>query len=289
MRSGSRLQTPGALGRAKAATGREISLGVSVLTIDQVGRNFGGVRALDDVSLGVEAGEILAIIGPNGAGKTTLINAISGRYPADRGRILLEDRDITGLPPYKIAQLGIARTFQNVALFKGMTVLDNLMLGRHVHMKSRTWRCGLYWGLAQKEEIAHRKVVEDIIDFLEIEPIRKRLVAELPLGLQKRVELGRALALQPKILLLDEPMAGMNLEEKEDMARFILDVNEDLATTVLLIEHDMGVVMDISDRIVVLDLGRKITEGTPLAVRTNAEVIKAYLGEETAGGWAPKG
>jgi branched-chain amino acid transport system ATP-binding protein len=262
---------------------------MAALTVENVSRNFGGIRALDDVSLAAHAGEILAIIGPNGAGKTTLINGISGRYHPDGGRILVEERNITYLPPHKIARLGVARTFQNVALFKGMTVLDNLMLGRHVHMKSRTWRCGLYWGLAQKEEIAHRQVVEDIIDFLEIEHIRKRLVAELPLGLQKRVELGRALAVQPKVLLLDEPMAGMNLEEKEDMARFILDVNEDLGTTVVLIEHDMGVVMDISDRIVVLDLGRKIAEGTPAEVRANTEVIKAYLGAETTAGWATKG
>jgi branched-chain amino acid transport system ATP-binding protein len=193
------------------------------------------------------------------------------------------------LKPHKIARLGIGRTFQNVALFKGMTVLDNLMLGRHLHMRSRTWRCGLYWGLAQREEIEHRKVVEDIIDFLEIEPIRKRLVSELPLGLQKRVELGRALALQPKVLLLDEPMAGMNLEEKEDMARFILDVNEDLGTAVVLIEHDMGVVMDISDRIVVLDLGSKIAEGTPTEVRSNPQVIQAYLGEEAPPSRAARG
>ena len=206
-----------------------------------------------------------------------------------RGRILVEDRDITYSKPHKIARLGIGRTFQNVALFKGMTVLDNLMLGRHVHMQSRTWRCGLYWGLAQREEIDHRKVVEDIIDFLEIEHIRKRLVSELPLGLQKRVELGRALALQPKVLLLDEPMAGMNLEEKEDMARFILDVNEDLGTAVVLIEHDMGVVMDISDRIVVLDLGRKIAEGTPTEVRSNPQVIQAYLGEEASPSRAARG
>jgi branched-chain amino acid transport system ATP-binding protein len=262
---------------------------MDVLTIEHVSRSFGGIRALDDVSLEARVGEILAIIGPNGAGKTTLINGISGRYHPDRGRILVEHQDITFLPPHKIARLGVARTFQNIALFKGMTVLDNLMLGRHVHMKSRTWRCGLYWGLAQREEVEHRRVVEDIIDFLEIEHLRKRLVSELPLGMQKRVELGRALALQPKLLLLDEPMAGMNLEEKEDMARFILDVNEDLRTTVLLIEHDMGVVMDISDRIVVLDVGRKIAEGTAEEVRSNPRVIKAYLGEETASAWAAQG
>jgi branched-chain amino acid transport system ATP-binding protein len=184
------------------------------------------------------------------------------------------------LPSHKIARLGVARTFQNVALFKGMTVLDNLMLGRHVRMKSRTWRCGLYWGLAQREEIEHRRVVEDIIDFLEIERIRRQPIGTLAYGLQKRVELGRALAMQPKLLLLDEPMAGMNLEEKEDMARFILDINEERHVTVVLIEHDMGVVMDISDRVAVLDFGKVIAEGIPADIKANPAVIKAYLGEE---------
>ena len=259
------------------------------LRVEYVSKYFGGVQAISQVSLEVRRGEIVSIIGPNGAGKTTLLNMISGFYHPDLGAIYLDDRDITSLAPSRIAALGIARTFQNIALFRGMTVLDNLMLGRHIHMRTGVLTAMLRFGPALREEVAHRRFVEDVIDFLEIEPSRKRLVSELPLGLQKRVELGRALALQPKVLLLDEPMAGMNLEEKEDMARFILDVNEDLATTVLLIEHDMGVVMDISDRIVVLDLGRKIAEGTPLAVRTNAEVIKAYLGEETAAGWAPKG
>jgi branched-chain amino acid transport system ATP-binding protein len=204
---------------------------------------------------------------------------ISGFYHPDSGRIALEGRDVTDLAPSRIAELGIARTFQNIALFRGMTVLDNLMLGRHVHMKTGVLGAFAYWGFAQKEEVEHRKRVEDIIDFLRIQDLRRRPTGSLAYGLQKRVELGRALALDPKILLLDEPMGGCNHEEKEDMARFVLDVNEEWGVTVILIEHDMGVVMDISDRVAVLDMGQKIAEGTPDEVRANPRVIKAYLGE----------
>jgi branched-chain amino acid transport system ATP-binding protein len=242
---------------------------------------FGGVVALAGVSLRVYAGEIAAIIGPNGAGKTSLLNAFSGLYPVTAGRLRFEGRDITRLKPHRVARLGIARTFQNIELFKGMTVLDNLMLGRHVHLKSNVFSSGLYWGAAQREEVANRAIVEDVIDFLEIESIRKRVVGTLPYGLQKRVELGRALAMQPRLLLLDEPMAGMNVEEKEDMARFILDINEERGVTIVLIEHDMGVVMDISDHITVLNFGRRIGYGTPDEVRRNPEVIRAYLGEDS--------
>ena len=251
----------------------------SQLEIRDVSKSFGGVQAVTRVSLDVRPGEILSVIGPNGAGKTTVLNMISGFYHPDTGRILLEGEDITQLSPSRIAQRGFARTFQNIALFRGMTVLDNLMLGRHVHMRSGVLKSFVYWGLAQKEEVAHRKRVEDIIDFLKIQDLRRRPTGSLAYGLQKRVELGRALALDPKILLLDEPMGGCNHEEKEDMARFILDVNEEWGATVILIEHDMGVVMDISDRVAVLDMGGKIAEGTPDEVRANPRVIKAYLGE----------
>jgi branched-chain amino acid transport system ATP-binding protein len=247
--------------------------------IHDVSKAFGGVQAVTRVSLDIARGGIVSVIGPNGAGKTTVLNMISGFYHPDTGRITLEGRDITDLSPSKIAELGVARTFQNIALFRGMTVLDNLMLGRHVHMKSGVLSSFVYWGLAQKEEVVHRRRVEDIIDFLKIQDLRRRPTGSLAYGLQKRVELGRALSLDPRVLLLDEPMGGMNQEEKEDMARFILDVNEEWGTTIVLIEHDMGVVMDISDRVNVLDMGQKIAEGTPDEVRANPAVIKAYLGE----------
>ena len=252
------------------------------LEIAEVSKSFGGVLAVGRVSLEVRRGEILSVIGPNGAGKTTLLNMISGFYHPDSGRIALEGTDVTHTAPSRMAELGVARTFQNIALFRGMTVLDNLMLGRHVHMRSGVLASFVYWGLAQKEEVAHRRRVEDIIDFLKIQDLRRRPTGSLAYGLQKRVELGRALALDPKLLLLDEPMGGCNHEEKEDMARYILDVNQEWGTTIILIEHDMGVVMDISDRVVVLDMGQKIAQGTPDEVRADARVIKAYLGDPKA-------
>jgi branched-chain amino acid transport system ATP-binding protein len=249
-----------------------------LLEVDAVSVRFGALLALSGVSLSIERGEILAIIGPNGAGKTTLLNVISGFYHPYEGRIRFEDRDRTHLSPPDVAALGVARTFQNVALFKGMSVLDNLMTGRLLKMGGHFLLDAIWWGPAKRQELANRAIVERIIDFLEIQSIRKTPAGKLPYGLQKRVELGRALAAEPKLLLLDEPMAGMNVEEKEDMSRFILDVNGEFGTTIALIEHDMGVVMDISDRVVVLDYGRKIADGPPEQVRKDAAVLDAYLG-----------
>jgi len=248
------------------------------LVIEGLSLAFGGVTALNGIDLEIQQGKITAIIGPNGAGKTSLLNCISGLYRPSRGRILFEGRDITHLSPDARARLGIGRTFQNIELFKHMTTLDNLMLGRHIHLRTGLLAGGLYWLGAWREEALHRRRVEEIIDFLEIESVRNKPVGTLAYGLQKRVELGRALALEPRLLLLDEPMAGMNTEEKEDMARFILDVAEEWGTTMILIEHDMGVVMDISDWVVALDFGSKIFEGTPLEAQQSPEVIRAYLG-----------
>jgi branched-chain amino acid transport system ATP-binding protein len=250
------------------------------LRVDSVSLSFGGVNALTNVGFEVRKGEIFSIIGPNGAGKTSMLNCVSGRYHPQRGSIAFEGKEITDKTPSYRSQLGIARSFQNIALFKGMTVLDNLLIGRHIHMKCGWLLGGLYFGPCKKEEIAHRKFVEDIIDFLEIEHIRKKVVGTLAYGLQKRVELARALALDPKLILLDEPMAGMNLEETEDMVRFILDINQERGVTVVLVEHDMGVVMDISDHVVVLDFGQRIGFGTPEEVQKNPDVVRAYLGDE---------
>jgi branched-chain amino acid transport system ATP-binding protein len=253
---------------------------MSMLDVRGVILHFRGVAALSDVTFQVEPGHIHAIIGPNGAGKTSLLNCVSGVYRPQRGSIRYQDRDITRLSPAERTTLGIARTFQNIALFKGMTVLDNLLIGRHVHQKSGVLGGGLYWGLGEREEVAHRELVEDIIDFLEIQHIRKKVVGTLAYGLQKRVELARALALEPKLLLLDEPMAGMNAEEKEDMARFIVEISEERGTTVVMIEHDMGVVMDLSHRVTVLNFGEKIADGPPDQVRRDRNVQDAYLGEQ---------
>ncbi len=253
-------------------------IGEPILEIRSISLSFGGVRALAEVSLEIRAHEVLAIIGPNGAGKTSMLNVINGFYHPQEGTITFKGRARRRMRPHEAAAQGIALTFQNVALFRGMTTLDNIMTGRLLKMRRNFLWQALHWGPALTEELEHRAFVERIIDFLEIEAIRKTPVGQLPYGLQKRVELGRALAMEPELLLLDEPMAGMNVEEKEDMSRFILDVNDEFGTTIALIEHDMGVVMDISDRVVVLDYGRKIADGTPDDVRANANVIDAYLG-----------
>ncbi len=256
---------------------KERSFSNYILEVDGVFVSFGGVKALKDVGFSVYDGEIFSIIGPNGAGKTSMLNVISGFYKANAGKITFDGVDRTQASPHDVARMGFARTFQNIALFRGMTTLDNIMTGRIVKVKSNFLKEAFYFP-AQSQEIAQRQFVEEIIDFLEIQSIRKIPVGKLPYGLQKRVELGRALAMEPKILLLDEPMAGMNLEEKEDMARFVIDVNDEFSTTVVLIEHDMGVVMDISDHVLVLDHGERIAYGVPDDVRTNEDVIRAYLG-----------
>jgi branched-chain amino acid transport system ATP-binding protein len=257
-------------------SGRRI--GDVILDVQNISLAFGGVKALSDISFDVREHEIRAIIGPNGAGKSSMLNCINGVYQPQQGAITLQGRTFKGMSPRQVAEMGVARTFQNLALFKGMSVLDNIMTGRNLRMRRGLFLQALHLGPARREESEQRAVVERIIDFLEIQAWRKTPVGRLPYGLQKRVDLGRALAMEPRLLLLDEPMAGMNVEEKQDMCRFILDVNDEFGTTIVLIEHDMGVVMDISDRVVVLDYGKKIGDGAPDEVRRNEDVIKAYLG-----------
>jgi branched-chain amino acid transport system ATP-binding protein len=266
-------QTPAAEESRMRRPGGEV-----VLDVRNISLAFGGVKALSDISFDVREQEVRAIIGPNGAGKSSLLNCINGVYQPQHGSITFRGKTFKHMNSRQVAEMGIARTFQNLALFKGMSVLDNIMTGRNLKMKSNLLLQAIRIGPAEREEFAQREVVERIIDFLEIQPYRKTPVGRLPYGLQKRVDLGRALAMEPQVLLLDEPMAGMNVEEKQDMCRFILDVNDEFGTTIVLIEHDMGVVMDISDRVVVLDYGKKIGDGTPHEVRSNPDVISAYLG-----------
>jgi branched-chain amino acid transport system ATP-binding protein len=253
-------------------------IGDVILDVQNISLSFGGVKALTDISFNVREHEVRAIIGPNGAGKSSMLNCINGVYAPQEGSISFRGQTFKHMNSRQVAEMGIARTFQNLALFKGMSVIDNIMTGRNLRMKANIFQQAIRWGYAEREEVRHREFVEHIIDFLEIQPFRKTPVGQLPYGLQKRVDLGRALAMEPQVLLLDEPMAGMNLEEKQDMSRFVLDVNDEFGTTIVLIEHDMGVVMDISDRVVVLDYGKKIGDGTPQEVRDNEDVISAYLG-----------